>query len=257
MANPTAVLTVLAMLLGFASALPARAGEAQGRSVSGVVEIFTSQGCAACNDVTPLIRSYAARPDVAALAYHVDYWNYLGWHDTLGSRRNTERQKSYAARLGSGALVTPQFVVNGRVAGEGGDRERIDAAIRSAPLGTAGAPPRIRLERVDDRLRIAAEAAASPEGGAPPVLVLVTFSRDLSTKVSSGENRDRTLEDARAVIDWRAVGLLEDGEPLEVEIPLTMLAVGRAEKAGCVALLQEMGPDDQPGAILAAAVIDF
>src|SRR5690606_23106952 len=82
-----------------------------------VVEPFTSQGCSSCppaDALLPRLDDAAGPLEVVALAYHVDYWNDLGWRDPLSSPRWSERQRRYARRLPSGRVYTPQLVVAGR-----------------------------------------------------------------------------------------------------------------------------------------------
>ena len=78
-----------------------------------VIELFTSQGCSSCPPADVVLQDYAKDPGVIALSFPVDYWDYLGWKDTLASPRNSERQRAYAKVRGDGAIYTPQAVVNG------------------------------------------------------------------------------------------------------------------------------------------------
>jgi hypothetical protein len=79
-----------------------------------VLELFTSQGCSSCPAADALFKAYAARRDIVALSMPVDYWDYLGWKDTLGSPKFSRRQRDYAKQRGDGQVYTPQVVVNGR-----------------------------------------------------------------------------------------------------------------------------------------------
>ena len=76
-------------------ALPVIAGEP-----AGVVELFTSQGCSSCPPADAALKKLIDDGKVVALSYHVDYWNYLGWADTLATKDNTARQYAYARMLG-------------------------------------------------------------------------------------------------------------------------------------------------------------
>ena len=92
-----------------------------------VVELFTSQGCSSCPPAESLLGSLLARPDVIALSWHVDYWNYLGWRDPFADRQWTERQRHYARALRA-EVYTPALVVNGAHMVVGSDA----AAVREA-----------------------------------------------------------------------------------------------------------------------------
>src|SRR5688572_18581076 len=82
--------------------------------VKAVVELFTSQGCSSCPPADRFMAELARRDDVVALTLPVDYWDYLGWKDTLGRHEHTKRQYAYAEAGGDGKVFTPQVVVNGR-----------------------------------------------------------------------------------------------------------------------------------------------
>ena len=79
-----------------------------------VLELFTSQGCSSCPPADELLTELGKHDDVIALAFHVDYWNHLGWRDPFSSRSWSRRQERYAAALFRGRVYTPQIVVDGR-----------------------------------------------------------------------------------------------------------------------------------------------
>jgi len=106
---PNRFLVLLASLLAAGGAM---AGDV--REPKGVVELFTSQGCSSCPPADATLGQLVAQGDVVALSYHVDYWNYLGWADTLSSKENTARQYGYAKTMGRSGVYTPQAVINGR-----------------------------------------------------------------------------------------------------------------------------------------------
>jgi hypothetical protein len=83
-------IAIIAAALAVSGAAAALAGEQEPAKLLGVVELFTSQGCNSCPPRMRRCEKFAARGDVVALGYHVDYWDYLGWSDTLGSKANSE-----------------------------------------------------------------------------------------------------------------------------------------------------------------------
>ncbi|WP_062017585.1 DUF1223 domain-containing protein [Aureimonas sp. AU4] len=229
---------------------------ATSETVRGVVEVFTSQGCADCVPAEAVIRDLRRDADLVVVAYHVDYWDYIGWRDTLGSNRNGERQRDYARQLKSGSLATPQAVVNGSVALPGGDGPALRRALEANDLRTAAADrPRVDLVTDGETLTLRAEPGAAAPAGRAPVVMLVTYAAQTVTRVEEGENRGREMVDSQAVRDWRVVGSLKD-EPLEVSVPLAMLFEAR-QGVGCAVLVQSVDEKDQPSTILAAAVLDF
>lgn len=243
-------------LIGLALAGPSMAEErsVSSRQVRGVLELFTSQSCRDCTPAGAIAARLGSTPDVVVLAYHVDYWDYTGWRDTLADRRNTDRQKGYAKRLKLGTLVTPQVVVNGRRAVDGGDEAALARAIAETPLGQAPTAAEIRMRRQGDALHIRASAPGA-DPARPPVLILVTYSERVETPVPDGDAA-RTLVNHYPVRDWRILGSV-DGEAIDVEMPLGMLAEDGSGRTGLAALLQMVGTDNKPGPILAAAALEF
>src|SRR5690606_33757225 len=103
-----------------------------------------------CPPADKLIGEYADRDDILALSFNVDYWDYLGWRDTLASRDNSDRQRSYAAARGDRDIYTPQIIVNGREHLVGSDRSAVDTAIRQS----AGLPIGIDLAETEDAITV-------------------------------------------------------------------------------------------------------
>src|SRR6202165_3951456 len=94
-----------------------------------VVELFTSQGCSSCPPADQIIGELAKDPSVIALSMPIDYWDYLGWKDTLADARFSARQKAYSQMRGDREVYTPQVVVNGSAHVVGSDRAGIESAI--------------------------------------------------------------------------------------------------------------------------------
>ena len=132
--------------IGFAAVLLAAAGMARAtevRQLNGVVELFTSQGCSSCPPADKLLTELADKGETLALGWHVDYWDYLGWKDTFGSRANTERQRGYGdhgAQVkeesygGPGAAASEQPII---LADEG---SLPGAPLAACPSGREGSP---------------------------------------------------------------------------------------------------------------------
>src|ERR1700729_270316 len=94
-----------------------------------VVELFTSQGCSSCPPADKVIGELAKDPSIIAVSMPIDYWDYLGWKDTLADSRFSARQKAYSRMRGDRAVYTPQAVVNGSVPVIGSDLTGIENAI--------------------------------------------------------------------------------------------------------------------------------
>src|SRR6478609_2618457 len=93
-----------------------------------VVELFTSQGCSSCPPADKIIGELAKDPSIIALSMPIDYWDYLGWKDTLADSRFSARQRAYSKVRGDREVYTPQAVINGETHVIGSDRESIETA---------------------------------------------------------------------------------------------------------------------------------
>lgn len=180
-----------------AALLAAPVAEAVERPI--VVELFTSQGCSSCPPADAYLRELASRRDVLPLAFHVTYWNRLGWRDPYALTSATARQEAYAGRLGETAF-TPQMIIDGRSSVIGSRRAEVGAAIAKAK-GQAGAGVSVALGRGPSGLSIAVGRGA----GAGRVL-LVGFDRQRTTAVGRGENSGRTLIESNIVRSIREIG---------------------------------------------------
>jgi hypothetical protein len=186
-----------------------------------VLELFTSEGCSSCPPADALLGQFAREPGIIALAWHVDYWNGLGWHDPFSSSLATQRQRTYAAQLRD-EVYTPALVVNGAHMVVGSDAD----AIRTA-IGAAGGPEvAVSLRRTED-----GAVAETSSAGRPITALLVTYDAERNTSVSAGENGGRHLLEYRIVREATALGTW-DGAARRLTLPA--IAPGR----GAVLLLQ-------------------
>ncbi len=184
------------MAVILAAALPARAAER--RPV--VAELFTSEGCSSCPPADALLGELArSRPDVLALAFHVTYWDRLGWADPYGLSAATARQHDYAARLGLDGVYTPQLVIDGRREMVGSDRGAVLAALDAAAAGQRAVP--LAISRRGDAVRVSAGA-----GAGRGTLLLLGYDAQHRTQVGRGENAGRMLTEANIVRDLRPLG---------------------------------------------------
>src|SRR5690606_34214945 len=124
-----------------------------------VLELFTSQGCSRCPPADALFMELAKRSNIVTLAYHIDYWDYLGWEDGLAAPENTERQRAYGEVLGTG-VYTPQLVVNGQLDIVGADRDAVLHTLQSATDGSGSL-------KVDVALSSAGKNVVIDIGGSP------------------------------------------------------------------------------------------
>src|SRR5438477_7336551 len=119
-----------------------------------VVELFTSQGCSSCPPADKLVGELGSDPSLVALSLPIDYWDYLGWKDTLADPRHTARQKAYSKLRGDREVYTPQAVVNGSLHALGSDRSAIERAIAQSRQNPATLAVPVMLTVADGRLTI-------------------------------------------------------------------------------------------------------
>ena len=206
-----------AFILGFVPALAVAAE----RPV--VVELFTSQGCSSCPPANAFLNEMTRnRSDVLPLAFHVTYWDRLGWKDPFSMEAATSRQDRYGHRFGDGSY-TPEMVVDGAVSLVGSRRDEVNAAIEQAKREqTTATHVTVRKDSGNVLIRVGS-------GSGSGKILLIGFDHEHTTKIGRGENGGRTLAEAnvvrsiRPVADWsgKALQIREDfpeGEDVAVVI---------------------------------------
>lgn len=217
----------------------------------GVVELFTSQGCNSCVPADELFAELATKENIVALAYHVDYWDYLGWKDTLSRKENTERQYEYMRAFGSRSVYTPQAVINGRSHVNGASRKEVDGSLARMKRSGEGMQVSIKVSRTSDRVMIdAGDAGAGPSDAH---LVIVYFDSPQTIKIAKGENSGRSMTYWNAVTGIQTAGMWH-GKAQRYELPMSEISK-KSKNGGCAVLLQSVGEDGLPGPILGAAFI--
>ncbi len=167
------------------------------------VELFTSQGCNSCPPADAYLGRLAVRPDIVALSFHVDYWDYIGWKDPYASRETTERQRAYARVLKQRYVYTPEMVVDGIGHDTGRERGPIEALLAKAQaLSPTRATP-LLARNVKGPLSIKLDSF--PMNGRKADVTLAIYDRRHSTPVRSGENQGRMLENFNVVRHFELV----------------------------------------------------
>ncbi|MCB1497176.1 MAG: DUF1223 domain-containing protein [Bauldia sp.] len=243
----TATKTIAALVFGTGLAAGTVSALAETKAV---VELFTSQGCSSCPPADALIADYAKRDDVLALSYPVDYWDYLGWKDTLANHENTERQRSYAAARGDRQVYTPQVVVNGREHMVGSNRSAIDGAIDRL-AGSLSVPITLTAGSDTTKVTIGSANVGTPDKG---MIWLAMYDDPVTVPIARGENSGRSITYTNVVRKLRPIAMWK-GEEMTVELPKSELM--HADVSRCAVILQTELPDGLPGPILGAAAIDY
>ncbi|MCO5064324.1 MAG: DUF1223 domain-containing protein [Rhizobiaceae bacterium] len=236
---------LLAVIAWTALALPASAND---EKPLGVVELFTSQGCNSCPPADSFFNEMVQKGEVIALAYHVDYWDYLGWKDTLAKPENTERQYAYMRSFGDRSIYTPQLIVNGRGDFKGGDRKSVEDGLALFDKQGEGMVVNLTVSETKDSIIIKAGSTTQPAAEAN--LMLVYFEPPRAIDIDRGENVGRKAIYLNAVTGVRAAGVWH-GKATEFELPKSEFD----SKGGCAALLQGATEDGKLGPIVGAVLI--
>lgn len=236
-----AVVTTLAMIV-------AGAGNARAGDISAVLELFTSQGCSSCAPADALLAELAKNPALIALSLPVDYWDYIGWKDTLASPAFTARQKDYAQARDDGQVYTPQIVVDGITHVVGSDKAKIEQAMRAAAgqQGVLSVPLRVSDVNGDLVGEIGAAGDGVPAWGS---VLLLQVAKKRIVAIGRGENAGHTITYTNVVRSIDRIGMW-NGTAMHFDVPAAEM--GHRGTDGYVVLLQS-GKSDRPSAILAAA----
>ncbi|RCW88943.1 hypothetical protein DFP89_101382 [Paracoccus lutimaris] len=179
-----------------------------------VVELFTSQGCSSCPPADDMLGDLAAREDVLALSWHVDYWDYLGWADEFARPEFTRRQQAYAHASGERAIYTPQIIV-------GGTDTLI--ALRPAELmallqAQIARPTEVMVtsSRQDDSYRV----ELTPRAAIPSrvAIILVRYVPSRKVEILAGENRGTSVEYRNVVLAVERIAEWDGRVPLRMTI---------------------------------------
>ncbi len=178
-----------------------------------VVELFTSQGCSSCPPADAYLGQLSRRPGVLALAFHVDYWNELGWRDRFALPQSADRQSIYARNLHRSSVYTPQLIVDGRFDSLGDPQ----AITRAVSVQRDGVPLTVSVHGAEVRVELGARSAAPASD-----VVLVAYLRHAVSAIGRGENAGRNLEEFNIVRGIRNLGTWK-GEVRGFEVPMSSL----------------------------------
>jgi hypothetical protein len=209
-----------------------------------VVELFTSQGCSSCPPADEAMAELSSRPGLLALTMPVDYWDYLGWKDTLAQPAFSARQRAYAKLRGDRQVYTPQMVVNGSKPCIGSDRVQVDRAIAVTTAGQQGLPAAVAISEKDGIVALEVDGS-SPRAAGVWVLPIV---KSQTVQIGRGENGGRKITYTNVVRGMMRVGEWTGGKA-RFEVPL---ATAKGDGDGYVVLIQT-AEGSKPGPIIGAA----
>ncbi len=171
----------------------------EGNNNAIVLELFTSQGCSSCppaDELLDTIKKEYASKNVFVLSYHVDYWNRLGWKDPFSSDSFTEYQREYAQHFLSRSIYTPQLVVNGSEHFTGSNGARVQSSLRRYSSSTSTNSITINSIKKEEK-SIFLKYNVTGDPFERVTLALIVSER--ITKISKGENRNRTIKNSNIV----------------------------------------------------------
>lgn len=237
MTTHTATLLALGATIGFATPL-----WAQNSPV--VIELYTSQGCASCPPADELLNELAEHDGVLPLALHVDYWDYIGWADTFGKPAFSERQKSYARKMGRKSVYTPQMVIGGMDDIQGNATMQVVALIAEHRMNPfAEGMVTVEISAQDGGgVTISAQARSVLDYAAD--VQIVRYLEEATVEIMAGENAGREITYRNIVTDWIVLDAWDGAAPFSYTVSEAL-----PEGTGMAVLVQEQGL----GPILGAA----
>jgi hypothetical protein len=214
-----------------------------------VVELFTSQGCSSCPPADRILGDLADDPSVIALSLPIDYWDYLGWKDTLADSRFSARQKAYSRARGDREVYTPQAIVNGSAHVIGSDLPSIESAIGTTAKEDGVMSVPVTMTQAGKLLTVSIAASAKNSAVTHGEVWICSISKEVPILISRGENSGREIIYHNVVRNLMKVGDWSGGSG-SWTVPIE--SVVREGADGAVVYLQD-GSRDKPGPMLGAA----
>ena len=214
-----------------------------------VVELFTSQGCSSCPPADKIIGDLSSDPSIIALSMPIDYWDYLGWKDTLADSRFSARQKAYSRMRGDREVYTPQAVINGSVHVIGSDRSSIENAIGATAKEAGVMSVPVTMTQSGKQITVSVAAASKIPAAMHGEVWICSISKAVPISIARGENHGKEITYHNVVRNLVKLGDW-NGNPGSWTVPLDSVAHDGIDAA--VAYVQD-GSRDEPGPMLGAA----
>ena len=214
-----------------------------------VVELFTSQGCSSCPAADKVLGELAKDPNVIALSLPIDYWDYLGWKDTLADSRFSARQKAYSKVRGDRNVYTPQVVVNGSTHVIGSDRAGIEGAIDTTKKADGVMSVPVSMTLSGKQINVSVAASGKGPAARHGEVWICSVSKSVPIKIGRGENRGKEITYYNVVRNLLKVGDW-NGNAVSWTVPLENISREGVDAA--VVYVQD-GNRESPGPMLGAA----
>lgn len=184
-----------------------------------LIELFTSEGCSSCppaDEVLAKIQKEIVNQPIFVIAYHVDYWNRLGWKDKFSRPEFSKRQMDYGNLLNA-QIYTPQVIINGKEEYVGSDEQAIRKALSRAVNTASSTTLKLDAQQNDGQIALNYQAT----GTFPTYQLLVALvQKSAVSKVSNGENSGRTLYHAQIVSQLQTVAIAAKGKgAVSIKLP--------------------------------------
>jgi hypothetical protein len=212
-----------------------------------VVELFTSQGCSSCPAADKLLSELQSDPSFIPLSLAIDYWDYLGWKDTLALPGHSERQRAYSKMRRDREIYTPQAVINGVAQAIGSDRAGIESAV--AQSYSAASPLSVPVAVTVAEQRVSVTIPARDEAAGSEIW-LCPVSGQVSVVIGRGENRGRTITYTNVVRRWIKLGTWS-GKSETFTVPVDAI---KFDGVDAVAVILQNGSSTEPGPIIGASL---
>ncbi len=197
----TLVVIVLQTLL-LSSAVQAQTVIHSSEQPAQFIELYTSEGCSSCPPADRWLSKLKSHPElwtrIIPVAFHVDYWNYIGWEDRFSSSRYSARQRYYAANDNLNSVYTPGFLINGEEWRGFFKRQSLPKRHGSKGMGD------LRIA-IDDMHFDASFTPANSKLNEPLIINIAILGFDIETNVKAGENRNRVLQHDFVVLGYKAL----------------------------------------------------
>ena len=229
-------------------------GQAFAGEPRAVIELFTSQGCSSCPPADKLIAEYAHDPSVIVLSLPVDYWDYLGWKDTLALSGHTNRQRAYAKSRGDREVYTPQVVVDGATHALGSDKSAIEQAIRQIRDQQAPLTVPVAMTIAGDTLKVSVSDAKDEKARdkTEAEVWLCPVTKSVPVSIGRGENSGHTITYTNVVRRWIKLGDWH-GKAESYSVALKDVQNGAIDSA---VVMVQSGAATAPRIMLGAAQLD-
>ena len=214
-----------------------------------VVELFTSQGCSACPPADKILGELAKDPSIIALSMPIDYWDYLGWKDTLADARFSARQHAYSRVRGDRDVYTPQIIINGSAHVVGSDRTAIENAIGTTKRTDGVMSVPVTLTLAGKQLTVSVAASGNHAAAAHGEVWICSISKAIPISILRGENGGRELTYYNVVRNLVKVGDW-NGTSGSWNVPLESVL---HEGVDAAAVYVQDGSRERPGMMLGAA----